>query len=113
MNETRKARDGKLQYRLPTKKHEGQPYMLYNLRRAEDKTVTAHITSPTGSYLPNEIGVYNMIGNVAEMVAEEGIAKGGSWYHTYEDSKLSLDLNYTEASEWLGFRCICEMISEE
>ena len=54
-----------------------------------------------------------MIGNVAEMVAEEGIAKGGSWYHTYEDSKLSLDLNYTEASEWLGFRCICEMISEE
>jgi hypothetical protein len=32
-----------------------------------------------GSYLPNDFGMYNMTGNVAEMVAEKGISKGGSW----------------------------------
>lgn len=55
---------------------------------------------------PNEQGVYNMIGNVAEMVQEEGIAKGGSWTHTLEASAIAARQTYTNPTAWLGFRCV-------
>ncbi len=38
-----------------------------------------NITAPVNAYYPNGYGLYNMAGNVEEMVKEEGIAKGGSW----------------------------------
>jgi hypothetical protein len=34
--------------------------------------------SITTSYFPNGIGLYDMVGNVAEIVKEKGIACGGS-----------------------------------
>ncbi len=37
------------------------------------------ITAPVISYWPNGYGLYNMAGNVAEMVAEPGMTRGGSW----------------------------------
>ena len=39
----------------------------------------ADITAQVSSYYPNSFGLYNVCGNVAEMVAEKGKAKGGSW----------------------------------
>ena len=39
----------------------------------------ANITVPVQSYWPNAYGVYNMAGNVAEIVADSPHAKGGSW----------------------------------
>lgn len=39
----------------------------------------ADVTAPVKSYLPNAYGLYNMAGNVAEMVAEKGYVKGGHW----------------------------------
>jgi sulfatase modifying factor 1 len=39
----------------------------------------ADVTVPVNSYWPNESGIYNMGGNVEEMVKEKGITKGGSW----------------------------------
>jgi formylglycine-generating enzyme required for sulfatase activity len=66
-------------------------------------------TAPTYSFIPNGKGYYNMIGNVAEMVQEEGVAKGGSWKHTVSQSKISSKLSYDVPSPWLGFRCICEV----
>jgi formylglycine-generating enzyme required for sulfatase activity len=56
--------------------------------------------------LPNEYGIYNTIGNVAEMVQEEGIAKGGSWFHTLEESAIKERQTYTKPTAWLGFRCV-------
>lgn len=40
-----------------------------------NQNITAHVKS----YYPNGYGLYNMSGNVEEMVKEDGIAKGGSW----------------------------------
>ncbi|MCI0750478.1 MAG: formylglycine-generating enzyme family protein [Flammeovirgaceae bacterium] len=65
------------------------------------------------SSLPNKIGVYNMIGNVAEMVAVKGIAKGGSWAHDLEGSKISTRQLYSKPDAWLGFRCVCEVKSSK
>lgn len=70
-------------------------------------------TSPVYSYVPNQIGVFNILGNVAEMVAEKGIAKGGSWIHTEDDMLASKDFKYDKPEKWLGFRCVCEKIGQK
>jgi hypothetical protein len=54
----------------------------------------------------NKQGIVNMIGNVAEMTARQGIAKGGSFMHKLEDSKISEKQAYEEAAPWLGVRYV-------
>ena len=54
----------------------------------------------------NELGVYNLKGNVAEMILEKGVAKGGSWVHTNEETTIEKDFKYTKPQSWLGFRCV-------
>lgn len=39
----------------------------------------ADVTAPTESYWPNAYGIYNMSGNVSEMVIDRDVVKGGSW----------------------------------
>lgn len=63
--------------------------------------------------LPNAYGIVNVIGNVAEMVSEKGIAKGGSWKHKIEECKVKNDLTYDKSGNWLGFRCSAEKATFE
>lgn len=67
----------------------------------------ADVTASVYSYSKNFIGLYNMLGNVAEMVSEKGICKGGGWRNRLEECRAGKDLEYTKASAWLGFRCVC------
>ena len=39
----------------------------------------ADVTAPSVSYIPNAYGIYNMAGNVAELVADKDYTKGGSY----------------------------------
>lgn len=124
------------EYRLPTKeeweaaakigysektkklletKHKGQ--LLANLRRnLEDNVVVAgkptqnlDITTPVKSYWPNAVGCYNLIGNVAEMTNQKGIAKGGSWINNPNEITVEKEITYTKPTAWLGFRCVAEL----
>jgi formylglycine-generating enzyme required for sulfatase activity len=63
-------------------------------------------SAPIQSFFPNSTGIYNMIGNVAEMVSEMGLAKGGSFAHSLDDCKIKLDQSYSRPEKWLGFRCV-------
>ena len=63
-------------------------------------------TAVVNSFYPNMFGCYNMIGNVAEMVSEKGIAKGGSYIHSLDSCKISINQLYTKPERWLGFRCV-------
>lgn len=71
------------------------------------------IPIPSPTFLPNKYGVYNIYGNVAEMVTEPGIAMGGSFNHYYEDivpeNKI---ISYNSPEKWLGFRCVCEILEK-
>ena len=55
----------------------------------------------------NSYGLYNMQGNVCEMVIEKGIAKGGHYDALLEYCKIKETYTYSSANKWLGFRCIC------
>jgi formylglycine-generating enzyme required for sulfatase activity len=67
----------------------------------------------TRAYAPNAYGLYNMIGNVAELTSMPGVAKGGSFAHSIRDFTLKTNFRYTDTDlttatkEWLGFRCAC------
>lgn len=91
-----------------TKKAQKQNWKLFNIKYENNEGVDMSITAQVKSYLENDFGIYNMIGNVGEMVAEKGIAKGGSWTHSLTESKISNDLTYEKPASWLGFRNVCE-----
>lgn len=61
---------------------------------------------------PNRLGLYHMIGNVAEMTDQPGVAKGGSWFHYSNESTIENKIPYFKPEAWLGFRCVCEVYSD-
>ena len=69
-------------------------------------------TVKTGTYNPNSIGVFNVIGNAAEMIDIKNISKGGSWNSTFEESYINLRATYTEPNAETGFRIVMEVIQE-
>ena len=64
------------------------------------------------SFYPNELGIYNLSGNAAEMVEEEGIAKGGSYSDEADGIKNSARKTYQSSSPEIGFRVVMEVIEK-
>ena len=65
------------------------------------------VTTPVYSYWKNSFGLYNMLGNVAEMISEKGICKGGAWRNRIEGCRVGKDMSYSYPTAWVGFRCVC------
>jgi len=68
--------------------------------------------SPTKAYFPNDIGLYDVVGNVAEMINEKGKACGGSWNHSPSESTIRSVNNYTNPDAAVGFRVFMEIIEK-
>lgn len=66
----------------------------------------AEVTALVDSYSPNNWGIYNQNGNVAEMINEKGIAMGGSWRSTKEEVCNTCESEYTQAMPTVGFRTV-------
>ncbi len=62
------------------------------------------VIEPSKSYTPNEWGLFNVCGNVAEMVNDKGIAMGGDWNSTGYDVRITSEQKYSEPSPMIGFR---------
>lgn len=62
------------------------------------------------SYFIYKSRLYNLIGNVAEMVLEKGLAKGGSFDHTLQESLPPATQHWSEPERWLGFRCVAVLL---
>lgn len=102
----------KTKNQLKKKKYFGMK--MYNLIHVEDMIAdsdNADITAPVKSYWPNSLGVFCIIGNVAEMTSEKGLAKGGSWKHKNDEVQVEKDFAYEKPESWLGFRCVCEKVN--
>lgn len=64
---------------------------------------------PVNSMNPDLNGAYQFFGNVAEMVQEKGIAKGGSYFHGAKNAATSEKIKYSGPQPWLGFRVVAEL----
>jgi formylglycine-generating enzyme required for sulfatase activity len=60
---------------------------------------------------PNNYGLYNICGNVAEMVAEKGLAKGGGFKDPGYDIRIISKKLHSKPSDDIGFRVV--MVVEE
>lgn len=70
----------------------------------------ADVTAPVHSYWPNDFGLYNCAGNVAELVADDNVAMGGSWRSLGYDIKVTSEINAIEPSAQIGFRYLVEVV---
>jgi hypothetical protein len=68
------------------------------------------LMAPVQTYFPNDIGLYDVVGNVAEMTNEKGKACGGSWNHSPEESTILSVNEYSAPSSEVGFRVFMEVI---
>jgi formylglycine-generating enzyme required for sulfatase activity len=56
------------------------------------------------AYLSNDYGLYNMLGNVSELVSDQDIAVGGSWKSYGYDVRVESFIPYAKPSDAIGFR---------
>jgi formylglycine-generating enzyme required for sulfatase activity len=68
----------------------------------------AFIPAPVNSFFPNDIGLYNVCGNVAEMLAENGVAAGGSYEDTGYDIRIQSTKDFSGATRDIGFRVLMQ-----
>lgn len=64
----------------------------------------ADLTAPVRSFWPNEHDLYNLNGNVSEMVSEQNIAVGGDWNSPGYDIRNQSTKKFTAANPMVGFR---------
>ncbi len=91
---------------------EGYPDFLTKNLTKVDPFWGISVPSPIDDFYahpPNGFGFYNMVGNVAEMVEEKGIAKGGSFAHTQKECDIKNQILYDGPQAWLGVRYACDI----
>lgn len=97
-------------------KYRKKPTKAFNCLYSETDTLTRNgeppPVVPIDNFFKNKSGCYNMIGNVAEMTSEKGIAKGGSFMHHLKDCAIEKDQYYSSPQVWLGFRCVAVLVSK-
>ena len=95
---------------------EKQEYEIVKLYDGPDAT----LTEPVGNYSPNMFGLYDVSGNIAEMISEKSQAVGRSYYAPGYDVRVESVEGHQDASPWVGFRPVliiknksCSLISFE
>ncbi len=71
-----------------------------------------YITAPVISFYPNDFGMYNVCGNVAEMTNKKGVSCGGGWRSAGGDVKVTSRAHYTGSAIDLGFRYFMVVVEE-
>lgn len=106
-HETMRVKAGKNQGRMQANFMRGKGDFIGVLGGLDDD---ADITAPVTSYWTNPFGLYCMSGNVAEMVAEKGLVKGGSWRSRADWLRIGKKKYVYSASPEVGFRYVVEVI---
>lgn len=86
------------------------PIFRFNCKQETTKFLTQETPNYVYNLPVSSVGLYNMLGNVSEMVAEYGTSKGGSYRHGIEFCKIENSIPYSEPEDYLGFRTICEIV---
>jgi formylglycine-generating enzyme len=73
---------------------------------------SSDLTAPSASYWPNEFGIYNLNGNVAEMIADGNMAVGGSWRSPGYDVRNDAIAEFSGSSPETGFRPVMTFVEK-
>jgi formylglycine-generating enzyme required for sulfatase activity len=86
----------------------GLPELVSREKRthAPNQFDNADVTAPSTSYWPNEFGLYNMNGNVAEMISDGDQAVGGDWRSLGYDIRNESIKDFEGAHPTVGFRVV-------
>ncbi len=68
--------------------------------------------SPSGAYFPNDMGLYDVVGNVAEMIDEDSKACGGSWNDDPSRSTIHSVKSFRRPNNSVGFRIFMEVVEK-
>lgn len=71
----------------------------------------ADVTVPAESYSPNEFGLYNLNGNVAEMLQDVPLVIGGDWRSPGYDIRNESTRPYQGTEATVGFRVVATYLS--
>lgn len=80
--------------------------------QSKDSNDGGFFTVPATSYFPSDEGLYCLSGNVAEMVAEPGISKGGSWKDIIYYGQIKVDNEYNAPGPGIGFRVVMDVVEQ-
>lgn len=70
-------------------------------------------TTRTDTYFPNTYGLFNMCGNIAEMIAEPGTAMGGSFNDPAWKVRIKSEQGFGRSSPMVGFRVVVRLDENE
>ncbi|MEM8584071.1 MAG: SUMF1/EgtB/PvdO family nonheme iron enzyme [Bacteroidota bacterium] len=70
----------------------------------------AWLTTAVDAYFPNDLGLYNMSGNAAEMIAEPGMTMGGSWLDGPYYMQIETVHEIVQPHPSTGFRLVMEYV---
>ncbi len=104
--------------RMRVEKGKDKGMFYCNFRNARGKTrigkqeikIKEEVTSPVTSFYPNTIGLYNMSGNVSEMILDKAIAIGGNWSSFETEVRIKSKIPFSTPSPKVGFRYVIEKI---
>ena len=99
----------RIEYKYDSLTKEYQPIERTALEKSLDKR---RIAASVDSYFPNSFGLYNMCGNVAEMISERGIAKGGSYNDPAYFVRIASEKKYSKPTADIGFRIAMKIIEK-
>lgn len=71
----------------------------------------ALVVNSMGEYPSNQLGLFDLIGNIAELTQEDKI-KGGSWDNTIDESYIDQSQSFAAPDPRVGFRLVMERIEK-
>ena len=81
-----------------------------NLIYHGEKSTFISFMEPVGSFLATPYGLFDIVGNVAEMIQEENVAMGGSWQSTGYNVRITSKKTYDKPQATVGFRVYMEIV---
>lgn len=94
-----------------SRNEEGELTIVKDLPISKRISASVDVIAPADAYWPNEFGLYNLNGNVSEMLSESDEAIGGSWYDGGHDIGNRSTRKYEGPSPMIGFRIVATAVN--